>query len=463
MTLSSSLRKKAWRKEDEYRMLPQRLSPPLGPTLVIGAGPAGIHVAVDLSKGWCSRLGLLNRKGSHSDRIQTELESNGHMLTSVVQVEACKHLSGEARLDCYYDGFDAVDDCWQTLILCTPSDSYASVIDALKLETLTKASAILLLSPGIGSNLLVQNRLGKLSERIEVISCSTYYAASKFDPGQATLLKSIVKGIKRKIVIGSSKRESEAFINVKRFIESIGVECQLAAHAIEAESRSITTYVHPPFFINSFSLREIFSMHASKKYMYKLYPEGPITQHAIESMVTLWKEISALLRYFEIRPLNLLKFLNDDNYPVHETTLSRNDVERFMEQEETRQQYLLYIRYSSILIDPFSEPDENGKYFDFSAVPYKQVSQDQAGRWSIPRIPYEDYKRLKLLHGLAQRIQLAMPQTLTFIELFENKLNSFMKEEGCDSFEPGLLLDTTSEEVDAIMQEWIRIKGCSKA
>ncbi|MGT2596838.1 opine metallophore biosynthesis dehydrogenase [Staphylococcus aureus] len=29
------------------------------------------------------------------------------------------------------------------------------------------------------------------------------------------------------------------------------------------------------------------------------------------------------------------------------------------------------------LIDPFSQPDENGHYFDFSAVPFKQVYKNE--------------------------------------------------------------------------------------
>ena len=154
--------------------------------------------------------------------------------------------------------------------------------------------------------------------------------------------------------------------------------------------------------MNEFSLNEIFGTEASSKYMYKLYPEGPITQHTIREMLALWKEISTLILLLQARPLNLLKFLNDDNYPVHEITLSRDDIEHFTEMSTIKQEYLLYIRYSSILIDPFSQPDEHGKYVDFSSFSYKQVNKNKEGKWVIPRVPYEDYKKIKLLYHLGK-------------------------------------------------------------
>lgn len=430
-----------------------QLSTPFGNVLIIGAGPAGIHVAVDVSKGWSTQIGLANRKGTHSDRIIQELNSHSFMLSSEVQVESHRHLSGEIQLCRYYDGFNLIEDMWQTLILCTPSDSYSSVVKELRLAALWEVRRIILLSPGIGSNLLVQNLMSTMNENLEIISLSTYYAATRFDPQGKTILKSVVRGMKRKVTVASNRADSKALYDVKGFIESLGIACQTTVLPIEAESRSITTYVHPPFFMNDFSLDEIFCTKPSKKYMYKLYPEGPITQHAIREMLLMWKEISVLVHQLQAEPLNLLKFLNDDNYPVHEWTLSRYDIDHFEEMNETRQEYLLYIRYSSILIDPFSLPDENGKYADFSSFPYMQVKKNKQGKWIIPRVPYEDYKKLKLLYGLGQKLVLPMPQVLKLIERFENRLSSFVQAEGTHMFLPELFIDTTFEEVNAIFHE----------
>ncbi|MCX7570985.1 opine metallophore biosynthesis dehydrogenase [Tumebacillus sp. DT12] len=424
-----------------------------GNTLIIGAGPAALHVAVDVSRGWHGQLGMANRKGAHTDQILHELERSGNRVRLEAKAEKFQHLAAEATLMHFYEGFDEIDDIWETVIVCTPSDSYIEVVDALQLHSLNAVKRVLLLSPGIGSNLLVQSRLGEARDRIEVISFSTYYAATKCESVTGSLLTSSIKGLKRKVYVASNKKESTSALAVQTFLENVGVQCEVLRHPIEAECRSITTYVHPPLFLSEFSLGEIFKSVPSRKYMYKLYPEGPITQHVIRSMRLLWEEVSALVRAFDAQPLNLLKFLNDDNYPVHEVTLSRDDVEQFESFDPVKQEYLLYVRYSSILIDPFSEPDEQGRYFEFSAVPYKQVHKDKDGNWVIPRIPYEDYKRLKLLHGLGEKVNVPMPETARLISLFEAKLREFMEAEGREKFRPDLFEDTTAVEVAALYQE----------
>lgn len=427
--------------------------PPFGNTLIVGAGPAGIHVAVDVSRGWCDRLGLLNRPGAHTDKIKQELSQTENKILLEARVEKFKHLAAEATVTRFYEGFQGIEDIWDTIFICTPSDSYTDLIDALQLSSLQAVKRIILLSPGIGSNLLVQSRLGDSNERIEVISFSTYYAATKFESATGSILTSSIKGLKRKVYVASSHTDSRFTYAVQTFFESIGVRCGVLRHPVEAESRSITTYVHPPFFLSEFSLNEIFAKSPSKKSMYKLYPEGPITQHAIRAMLNLWKEVSEFVRSFGAEPMNLLQFLNDDNYPVHEVTLSRDDIENFVEFDAVKQEYLLYIRYSSILIDPFSQPDANGNYFEFSRVPYKQVYQDKDGKWVIPRIPYEDYKRLKLFHGLAQKVNVSMPQTAELIALFEAKAQAFIAEKGRDNVHPDLLADKISAEVETIFRE----------
>lgn len=427
----------------------EELATPFGNTLVIGAGPAGIHAVIDWSRR-SAIIGLLNREGSHADKVAQELDEQGYRISVDIEVPRASHLSGEAQLSRFYNGYADIEDIWNTIVLCTPGDSYLEVIRELKLEGMRQVQTIILISPGIGSNLLVQNALPELASSIELISFSTYYASSRFSSNQAAVLKTVVNGLKRKVSISSNHTNSSVLPLIQSFLESHHISCEIVPNPLEAESRSITTYVHPPFFINEFSLNEVFGQHSSRKFLYKLYPEGPISQHTIRSMVLLWKEISNLLRLMGVRPLNLLEFLNDDNYPVHEETLSREDLETFPVVDEVKQQYLLYIRYSSILIDPFSEPDERGRYADFSAIAYQQVSKKN-GFWTIPRIPYEDYKRLKLLHAVALRLGCPMPHALTLIGAFENKLTAFLEQVGREHVHPDLLKDETKEHADAIV------------
>ncbi|WP_028545580.1 opine metallophore biosynthesis dehydrogenase [Paenibacillus taiwanensis] len=421
-----------------------------GNTLIVGVGPAGIHAAVDWSKH-SNQVGLLNRKGIRANQIQQELEQNEYAIYADLQTPQARHLSSGTTVSCFYNGYEDVEDIWHTLVLCTPSDSYTQVIQQLNLAAMMRLRTIVLISPGIGSNLLLQRALGQHAASIELISFSTYYASSRFPFHENTMLKTVVKGMKRKIIVGTNRKDSKITPILKAMLEAQTIQCELAATPIEAESRSITTYVHPPFFMNEYSLNEIFGSHISRKYLYKLYPEGPINQHTIRSMILLWKEISELLLCFGVKPLNLLKFLNDDNYPVHEVTLSRADIEGFPQMEPIQQQYMLYIRYSSILIDPFSEPDEQGKYVDFSAIPYKQAEVDNNGHWYIPRIPYEDYKKLKLLCSLGQLLGVQMKHALALVELFEDKLATFIEEKGADRFAFDMMTDDTEEQAATIL------------
>lgn len=151
--------------------------------------------------------------------------------------------------------------------------------------------------------------------------------------------------------------------------------------------------------------------------------------------------------------MNLLKFMNDDNYPVQEQSLSRSDIEEFVQLDELHQEYLLYVRYASLLIDPFSTPDKQGQYRPFAAVPYQQVSLDQHGKWVIPRVPYEDYRKLKLLYHVGQTLQIPMPQASTLLLNFEHQLGTFMEQQGAGRFPSELVHDRTLEEAQTIILE----------
>ncbi|MBD8497365.1 opine metallophore biosynthesis dehydrogenase [Paenibacillus arenosi] len=450
MTKQATIHNQGAAEEQEIR------SSPFGNTLLIGAGPAAIHVAVQLSHGWSDKLGMLNREGPHAVRLNDELHQSNHMITSRLQGERLQHLTGSVQLHHFYTGYNGieVEGNWETIFLCTPCDSYREVIRSLKLDRMSTVSTIILLSPNFGSNLLVHSEL-PTDRNIDVISLSTYFAATKFDSTSITTV--YTKAMKKKVYVGSSHSNSLSIIHLQRFISSLGVACEVVSNPIEAESRSITMYVHPPLFINEFSLDQILHPFPSKKFMYKLYPEGPITPQVIHIMAQLWREISRFLSSCRSEPINLLQFMNDDNYPVHEESLSRYEIEHFVELETTQQEYLLYIRYASLLIDPFSSADEEGKYFDFSAVPYKTVYQDEAGRWIIPRIPFEDYRRLKVIYGLAELMNVEMPQAGQLIQRFERRLEQFIVEKGMSAIHPEMCNDTTSEEIETIYTEWRRL------
>lgn len=402
-----------------------------GNVLIIGAGPAGINIAVNI-KPFTNKLGLFNRKSGHGISLKTELENRNNIIKSLMKNKDDSKVCNEAKIDFFYDDYKEIDDIWDTIVLSIPSDSYLNLLEKLKLKDRKKLKTIILVSPSIGSNLNINKKILDYENDIEVISFSNYYGATKFDNDGKDITIAFTRALKKKIYVGSNKVTEGKSNVIRDFINSLHIECEVLKSPLEAEIRNITTYVHPPFFLNAVSLSQILGKDKLPKYMYKIYPEGPINRRAIKNMVLLWKEISTVVRTLNKEPINLLKFLNDDNYPVHNETLSRYEIENFSKFDQIKQEYLLYIRYSAILIDPFSEPNEKGRYFDFSAVPYKKIYKDNEGKWVMPRIPLEDYKRLKDIYILGKEIEVDMPITLSLIKVFENNMAEFINENRCE-------------------------------
>lgn len=221
--------------------------------------------------------------------------------------------------------------------------------------------------------------------------------------------------------VGASSSRSNTSDSVEAFralYAKAGIELIATESALAAEARNISLYVHPPLFMNEIALNAVFGP-TTALYVYKLFPEGPITQTLIREMLTQWQEITQLCRRLGVSALNLLQFMVDDNYPVRPESLARDEIDRFMTLDPLHQQYLLYVRYASLLIDPYSEPDEHGRYFDFSAVPIRRVFLNREGAWDIPRMPKEDYYRLKLIQGIARHAQTPCPMIDTFVARYE--------------------------------------------
>ncbi|WP_338777742.1 opine metallophore biosynthesis dehydrogenase [Metabacillus sp. FJAT-52054] len=430
-----------------------RVHSKFGRILIAGAGPAAVQTAVVLNSQWGNPIGMANREGSRSMAFTAELMENNYTIQAMAELERLKDFAGSAVLEAFYEGYPYIEGQWETLILCTPSDTYLSILKNMKPAALIWIKTIVLISPNAGSNLLVRGYLKKVNLNAEVISLSSYYAATKLKE-KDMLTIALTKAAKKKIYAGSSMQNSPSLLAIQNLLEEIKVTCVLVKDPLEAESRSITTFVHPPFFMNDFSLNEILTVNASHKSLYKLFPEGPITKDTIQIMVKLWKELNGLFTRFNIEPVNLLQFLNDDNYPVLPESLSREDIEGFLSSEQTKQEYHLYVRYASLLNDPHSEPDRNGRYFEFSKVPYPKVSKEPDGRWRFPRIPFEDYRNLKRLTGLARYAKTDMPAAKELIQLFEKRVEEF-----CDyhQVDKHLIIPretSIAEEILMIVSEW---------
>jgi hypothetical protein len=263
----------------------------------------------------------------------------------------------------------------------------------------------------------------------------------------------ITTGVKRKVFIGSTRAPSRRVEQLRTLYESSGIALEVMNSPIEAEARNISLYVHPPLFMNDLTLSAVFDEASARKYVYKLFPEGPITPQLIRSMLASWKEISAIGERLHLNGVNLLKFMTDDNYPVRPESLARHDIEQFVRLEAIHQEYLLYVRYASLLIDPFSEPDRDGKYFDFSAVPIRSIFRNKEGLWDIPRMPKEDYYRIKILQGIARRLDSACPTLDLFIATYERSLAEAALKLAGEPLSDAFAVQSFEEDIERICTE----------
>ena len=120
-------------------------------------------------------------------------------------------------------------------------------------------------------------------------------------------------------------------------------------------------------------------------------------------MLELSEDYKRLLNHLGVEEINLLRFLNDDSYPVPSRMVSRRWIDHFPQLAPAEQRYALFTRYTALLVDPYSEPDAQGRYYDFSAVRVTRVFQNAQGLWCLPRVPLEDVRKLRALVLLAER------------------------------------------------------------
>ena len=410
--------------------------------LILGTGSAAVQLAVNFKNRLLCTIGIAGRISVRSKEFFSELHKTNNKVCVHVQNKNHSSLSGECFIDNIFIDYKNVSEEWDTIILAVTSDAYISVIKQLEASVIRNVRCIIMVSPTIGSNSLISAFLKQVDSSAEVVSFSTYYAATKERNSSADVL---TKGVKKKIYIGSTNNDSEICRQLLHLFKQLDVSIELVKSPYEAESKNISIYVHPPIFMNDYALNVIFREEKTVKYAYKFYPEGPLTQYVIRDILEQWKEIMKITGCMGVTPFNLLKFMVDDNYPVKSEMLSRDDIDNFMTFNNIKQEYLLYIRYTAILIDPFSIPDEYGRYFDFSAVPIPKIYQDTEGYWRIPRIPKEDYYRIKILQGIAVNFNLRIPIINKIINTYENRLKRF-SQVNKDSL---LSIDFTPASVDA--------------
>ncbi|MBE4973277.1 opine metallophore biosynthesis dehydrogenase [Serratia sp. X10] len=428
------------------------------PTLILGAGPAAIQLAADIKAAGNARIGLYNRPSEKGRRLKQHLAHTPSLwLTGAGKAQRTQD-DAQVTIDRYCDDLALVGGDWRRLILAVPADQYHDVLRQVPWAALPQLRSLILLSPSIGSGLMAQSLLQDAGQsHVEVISLSSYYADTKYQNAEQPC-RAYTKAFKQRIYLaGAGARSDCAELDwLCSLLARHGIDAQRCDSLLAAERFSITNYVHPPLALAKTTLQAIFQPQAPIQYLYKTHPEGPICPEAIADMLALSQDYQQLLNRLGIEAINLLRFLNDDNYPVPPRMVSRRWIDQFPQLTPTEQCYALFTRYTALLVDPYSEPDAQGRYYDFSAVRVARVFQDAQGRWRLPRVPQEDVRKLRVLVLLAQRLDVEMPAAQRLLARFQQALQHFVTRIGAEHCHRSLLDDTCDEQADIIYRQWRR-------
>ncbi|BEM03931.1 MULTISPECIES: opine metallophore biosynthesis dehydrogenase [Serratia] len=428
------------------------------PTLILGAGPAAIQLAADIKAAGNARIGLYNRPSEKGRRLKQHLAHTPSLwLTGAGKAQRTQD-DAQVTIDRYCDDLALVGGDWRRLILAVPADQYHDVLRQVPWAALPQLRSLILLSPSIGSGLMAQSLLQEAGQsHVEVISLSSYYADTKYQNAEQPY-RAYTKAFKQRIYLaGAGARSDCAELDwLCSLLARHGIDAQRCSSLLAAERFSITNYVHPPLALAETTLQAIFEPQAPIQYLYKTHPEGPICPEAIADMLALSQDYQQLLNRLGIEAINLLRFLNDDNYPVPPRMVSRRWIDQFPQLAPTEQCYALFTRYTALLVDPYSEPDAQGRYYDFSAVRVARVFQDALGRWRLPRVPQEDVRKLRVLVLLAQRLDVEMPAAQRLLARFQQALQHFVTRIGAEHCHHSLLDDTCDEQADIIYRQWRR-------
>ncbi|MGZ9472823.1 opine metallophore biosynthesis dehydrogenase, partial [Staphylococcus epidermidis] len=80
----------------------------------------------------------------------------------------------------------------------------------------------------------------------------------------------------------------------------LNIELTTMDTPLHAEIHNSSLYVHPPLFMNQFSLKAVFEGTKVPVYVYKLFPEGPITITLIHEMRLMWQEMMMILKKLKV-------------------------------------------------------------------------------------------------------------------------------------------------------------------
>lgn len=418
--------------------------------LIIGSGPVAIQLAQlcdRLSKHEIDMVGRASTSKKSMDVYQGYQQAGVFKVTT--QNDIHHPFSGQFQIRHFYQDIQQIDQSYDVIILACTADAYRPMLQQLAPTILQHMKHIILVSPTFGSHMMITQLLTDINTDFEIISFSTYLGDTRVvDTSQPHRV--LTTAVKSKLFVGSNKPSSKLIRQLQTWFNTLQIQLEVMDTPLQAEIHNSSLYVHPPLFMNDFALKTIFEGTDVPVYVYKLFPEGPITMALIREMRQMWQEMMMILQKLSAPSVNLLKFMVKENYPVRPETLSESDINQFEDLPSIHQEYLLYVRYTAILIDPFSKPDQDGRYFDFSAVPFKQLYQNEQGVVHIPRMPSEDYYRTTVIQAIGKALGVSTPMIDTLLHRYVDYCERYQIEHPQQAVSSQFKLNDFEEDISLV-------------
>lgn len=144
-------------------------------TLIVGSGPVAIQLAQICSQMAHQTIDMVSRvkTSARSQRVYNAYQRDGYFKVTT-QNAAHQQLSGKFKVRQFYKDIQEVSGTYNTLIMACTADAYRSILDRLAKATVECLQHIVLVSPTLGSHMVIEQLLSELNLDVEVVSFSTY-------------------------------------------------------------------------------------------------------------------------------------------------------------------------------------------------------------------------------------------------------------------------------------------------
>jgi hypothetical protein len=394
---------------------------PLGNLLVVGAGSTAFSF-ITLARDFSQEITIVTRDSNNGRKVKAELQKNNNLIRSTGKI------IGQGKIDNYYLGFkNNIQHPPNNILLSTPNQDYKSCVGNLSHQGLIRdGQTIIGISTRLGSGNEISDELKNCDfnpDKFNIVSFSTYYAATKPSDEKRTTVNT--RAVKKKIYVGSTQPENPTTKTLVNILNKIGTEAVIIDTTLGSEELNANYLVHPQILMTKNNLPHVFKENSNKKYIYRS-PEkgGCLDDESMLQMGLAEKEINSILTNLGYDPVNLLKMLQKDLYPIPDLT-DESILNRYPSMSDQERASWL----KTWFIERQKDPETGEPHLE--AVKIQRIYKEN-GTTYIPRIPGEDYSGVVLLTEISKIIDLDTPTLLKMRQLFEKEVENIRGHKNID-------------------------------